>query len=429
MASDPPITAEGAGSATPDPHPSLEDMTITCSVVSMLNLITATLWSRAEKARRAPEASITVYLPESFSAYFDRPDGFWRKCVRPRQRHEKKDVIGSWWSPFFEALEGVARFGDLVDYLTPQVHAQSSSSAQESSMDIPVPYKLVGGPCRLNSSGDLVVVLPPARVDMVRVSFGPARKLHRVQVKLWFSVGVVSATRDARLKLHHDYPEVKDSTKWLQVPPFDPRDHFERHIKRVCAEHHLRPSALAVKAALAWDTRLPEVTFLMVHSRPADARGAMLWQERTQRYVTVKNKRHRETIVCSNTEFREHSRRASIAKRRRAALRLGPEQCPEAAAELAYDQRIAGEIAHIKRRDHRRTVQEGFRAHVLQQIQRDRQAELTPGSSTEDSGERDSDVDYADSEVESLASLTESDYEFMRKQGAPWALRRGAAGP
>ena len=124
--------------------------------------------------------------------------------------------------------------------------------------------------------------------------------------QLSFQLGVVSANRQARLTIAPSAPDFHDK-RWVFIPEFDGIErHAEEHIKRICEDGGVFPTAASVSAALSWviDADPSPNTFLN-RSCDKNPRGiGWIWSEDNHDFVMTKNKKHEANVNKASFKFR-----------------------------------------------------------------------------------------------------------------------------
>lgn len=284
-------------------------------VEGILADISEALWVRAEKGRRAPTSEITFdNVPPEFAHVFqtwavddEGKDLLWRPVLRNVAANHQPEF----WSFRPEAAHGICCFEDMTseEDLPPNdktVYAQDRT------------FTTAAGNLRLTKRGDITAILPPLHVRFRTVFVGPQKKRKKHCMVLSFTVGVVSADREARLRFANNYPKYVDHKAWVQLPWFDsPQEHYSRHLQQVCVDYsRLDRRALAVQAALSWAFGGPELACGSCINRPQDLRSVQgkMWLEEASKYVVARTKRKKDWVARQNFTYREHrfkqSRRA-----------------------------------------------------------------------------------------------------------------------
>ena len=277
-------------------------------VEAILADISEALWVRAEKGRRAPTAEITFdNVPPEFAQVFQNwavddegKDLIWRPVLRSGAANNEPEI----WSFRPEAAHGICCFEDMTS-------EENLPPATDNTLDAQYLTFVTGaGNLRLTKHGDITAILPPLHVRFRKVSVGPQKKRKKQNMVLSFTVGVVSADRQARLRFAANYPKYVDHKAWVQVPWFDnPQEHYSRHIHQVCVDYpRLDRRALAVQATLSWVFDGPELVCGLCINCPQALRSVQgkMWLEETAKYVTSRNKRRKDWVASENLNYREY---------------------------------------------------------------------------------------------------------------------------
>ena len=114
-----------------------------------------------------------------------------------------------------------------------------------------------------------------------------------------FQLGVVSASRQARLTLAPSSPSFDDK-RWLFVPEYVSIErHVEKHIQRICIDEGLCPMASSVCALTWWVIEADSAPNGDIYERKCDKnpRGVgWLWSESKHHFVMIKNKKHEDFV-------------------------------------------------------------------------------------------------------------------------------------
>ena len=278
--------------------------TVNLYVEPILADVSDALWTRAGKARKAPTSEITFNnVPPEFASVFcnwslDKAglDKLWR----PVQRSSRSKGEPEFWSFRPEAAHALCRFEEMT--------AEENLPANN---DLPGgTFVTATGNLRLTERGDIAVILPHLHVRLRTVLTGKKKIRKKHVMSLKFTVGVVSASRRAQLKLHPKYPKYGDARAWFQVPWFeDPGLHFARYVQKLCKDCNiLDRRAHGVQAALSWEFVDPEPVTALTINRPEDLRAinGLMWMEEHEKYVPAQTKHMRDFVGRANFSYREH---------------------------------------------------------------------------------------------------------------------------
>jgi hypothetical protein len=163
-----------------------------------------------------------------FQEYFQsfQESGLW---VHKKQRDQRSEV---WFSPYFQVGECLARFERYND----------SKNAKE----VPI----AAGSVVVFKAGDMCVLLPPFLATF-------KQETHAGITLYWsltftFQLEVVFASRQARLLVAPSGSNFDDK-RWVFVPEYASIErHAEEHIKRICVDEGLCPTAASVSATSSW---------------------------------------------------------------------------------------------------------------------------------------------------------------------------------
>jgi hypothetical protein len=162
-----------------------------------------------------------------------------------------------------------------------------------------------------------------------------------------FQLGVVSASRQARLTVAPSAPSFDDK-RWVFVPEYASIErHAEEHIKRVCLDEGLCPTAASVCAATSWVIEGNPAPNDDICERKCDRnpRGVgWLWSEIKHDFVMTKNKKHEASVNLASWNYRLKRLRDYQNRQR---------QIEEDRKRIAYDEKLKAEKRENRRRKKR----------------------------------------------------------------------------
>jgi hypothetical protein len=232
-----------------------------------------------------------------------------------------------WYSPYFQAGEYLARFENF--------------SNSKDVKDVPI----AAGSLVVFKAGDMCVLLPPFLATFKQEK--NAGQTLYWSFTLTFQLGVVSASRQARLTLAPSAPSFDDK-RWVFIPEFASLErHAEEHIKRICEDQGLCPTAASVSATTSWVIEPNPAPNGDICERKCDRnpRGVgWLWSEIKHDFIITKNKKHEASVNLANWNFRlkrlqDYTRRNQLAEEDR--------------KRIAHDEQMRVERRETRRRKKR----------------------------------------------------------------------------
>ena len=263
----------------------LDSVEISIGATHVANYLSTQLRRRVgAAARRAPKQVITIpVVDSSFRAYFQSLE---ESCLWVHQKtsDESKEV---WYSPYFQAGECLSRFETFDN--------------SKNKQGVPI----AAGSVVVFKAGDMCVLLPPFLATFKQEK--NAGTTLYWSFTFTFQLGVVSASRQARLTVAPSSPSFDDK-RWVFVPEYASIErHAEEHIQRICVDEGLCPTASSVCASTSWVIEADPAPNGDISERKCDKnpRGVgWLWSEIKHGFVMTKNKKHEASVNLASWNFR-----------------------------------------------------------------------------------------------------------------------------